>query len=439
MSRTWLWSLFVTVAVVALIADPLVLSAQVTAEEVAMQKEKGAPTLSKSELDKVAEGLKALLADLPGVKVTTDGVKVILTGKVTTTDDRTLLQQIAEAYEGIVVNLAKYDPPAEALRQYAEAIQKKINLPRVHVDIINENIVLFGEVDNEIQKLQAVGVARAYLPNVVDNLRIADTLVEIDIIFALMDLAKAKELGVDFLQRRIGLGANAAAKDVRLDEASGDGDMPSFRESVIYGVTAEITEAKLQYMIDNKVFQVLARPHLSALTNKTATVQRGGERVYELEGANVTDIKTKPYGLTVSVTPIVIADGLIRATVSIEYSTPVPKTQDFITYKTSSEVTVRQGESIVVSGLRESIQSTVENKIPILGDIPILDLFFNYKTSRVEDNELVLIITPTLPTTFTQPDYQPESKGYEKLLQEVKPERLREQTPLPEPATEEKK
>lgn len=66
------------------------------------------------------------------------------------------------------------------------------------------------------------------------------------------------------------------------------------------------------------------------------------------------------------------------------------------TNQLSSLVKVRSGEKIVLGGLISEIESKNEFKIPILGDIPLLDYFFKYKWSSLLNEEMVIIISPTI-------------------------------------------
>ena len=62
--------------------------------------------------------------------------------------------------------------------------------------------------------------------------------------------------------------------------------------------------------------------------------------------------------------------------------------------QTNTTVTVKNGQTIVISGIRQETEGRKERKVPILGDIPILDLLFSSESEDTVVSELVVFITP---------------------------------------------
>jgi general secretion pathway protein D len=62
--------------------------------------------------------------------------------------------------------------------------------------------------------------------------------------------------------------------------------------------------------------------------------------------------------------------------------------------QTNTTVTVKNGQTVVISGIRSETVSEATTKVPILGDIPVLDLFFSYQDKVEGIRELVIFITP---------------------------------------------
>jgi general secretion pathway protein D len=57
-------------------------------------------------------------------------------------------------------------------------------------------------------------------------------------------------------------------------------------------------------------------------------------------------------------------------------------------------VVTPDGEPVVIGGLMVNDKTSSENKIPILGDIPVIGNLFKHKTSSDTKNELMIFLTP---------------------------------------------
>jgi len=92
--------------------------------------------------------------------------------------------------------------------------------------------------------------------------------------------------------------------------------------------------------------------------------------------------------------------------VTVEVSIPVPDATGVLTlqkYSTTCTSLCKVGESMVLSGLVQQMASSNSSKTPILGDVPLLSLFFSNKTSDNSRNEFVIVVTPqpVFPTGAT--------------------------------------
>lgn len=67
-----------------------------------------------------------------------------------------------------------------------------------------------------------------------------------------------------------------------------------------------------------------------------------------------------------------------------------------LTRRTKTEFNVNQGETIVLSGLLQRSSSTDIDKVPLLGDIPVLGALFRSKRFQNKETELVVFVTPTV-------------------------------------------
>ena len=130
-----------------------------------------------------------------------------------------------------------------------------------------------------------------------------------------------------------------------------------------------------------------------------------------MAGTNDGSVEYKDFGLILDVTPVVRPDNTIVLKVDFEMSQPrelsIAGTDiTFDEFKTSSSAEVQVGQTIVISGLKQVTRNHVKDAIPIIGQAPILDKIFGNDTKDVEKTDIVLLLTPELPTIekkFTGP------------------------------------
>ncbi len=151
---------------------------------------------------------------------------------------------------------------------------------------------------------------------------------------------------------------------------------------------------------------VLAEPNLTALSGETADFLAGGEFPVPI-GAEDGEVKIefKPYGVGLAFTPTIIGDNRINMRIRPEVSQLT--TQGAIeannftipgisTRRTETTVELGSGQSFAIAGLIQNSGQQDLNKIPGLGDIPILGQLFKSDRFNRRETELVVIATPYL-------------------------------------------
>ncbi|MEO1574645.1 MAG: type II and III secretion system protein, partial [Pseudomonadota bacterium] len=99
--------------------------------------------------------------------------------------------------------------------------------------------------------------------------------------------------------------------------------------------------------------------------------------------------------------PVSDPSGYISSKVGVEVSDIDPSIQvlgipGFITRRTNTEMNVRDGQTMVLSGLLSSDRGKDVNKVPGLGNLPILGELFKSREFRDDETELVVFVTPSL-------------------------------------------
>jgi pilus assembly protein CpaC len=166
----------------------------------------------------------------------------------------------------------------------------------------------------------------------------------------------------------------------------------------------------------------LAQPNLTALSGETADFLAGGEFPIPLsQGLGTTTIEYKKFGVSLSYTPTVLANGRISLRVRPEVSEL--SSQNAITLNSFQvpSLTVRRAETTVELGSGQSFmiggllsnnsQNTIE-KTPGAGDIPILGNLFRSTSYRRGETELVIVVTPYLVNPINANDIKLPTDGY---------------------------
>lgn len=162
----------------------------------------------------------------------------------------------------------------------------------------------------------------------------------------------------------------------------------------------------LSLLQSNGMARVLAEPTLLAQSGQSASFLAGGEIPIPVpQGLGSVAIQYKPFGVGLDLTPTVISANRISLKVAPQaseldynnaltisgFSVPAIRTR-----RTDTTVELGDGESFVIGGLIS--KSTISNvdKVPLLGDLPIIGAFFKNLNFRSEEKELLIIVTPHL-------------------------------------------
>lgn len=159
---------------------------------------------------------------------------------------------------------------------------------------------------------------------------------------------------------------------------------------------------------ENQLARILAEPNLVAISGQTATFLAGGEvPIPVAQGGAVAGsitIEYKEFGVRLGFTPTVLTGQIIRLHVMSEVSDAVPGQVlnnglplfTFTTRRVESTIECGNGQTFALAGLlREQVRS-VADKIPGLGDLPVLGALFSSVRYQKDDTELVVLVTPQL-------------------------------------------
>lgn len=137
-----------------------------------------------------------------------------------------------------------------------------------------------------------------------------------------------------------------------------------------------------------------------------ASIKQGTEIPYQVSSgaSGATAIQSKEAVLGMEVIPTVLREGKIILNLKISQNMPelVIKQSDngetlaIDKQEIQTQVTVSDGETIVLGGIFQQQKNRGERKVPLLGDLPLLGSLFQHQRTERKRRELVIFITPTL-------------------------------------------
>jgi pilus assembly protein CpaC len=170
--------------------------------------------------------------------------------------------------------------------------------------------------------------------------------------------------------------------------------------------------ATIKALQERNLLEILAEPNLLTASGKEASFLAGGEFPFPIlqstgsgGGFAGITIQFKEFGVRLNFTPTLTSDGFIHLKVNPEVSsldfTNALTLQGFVipalaTNRVQSEMDLRDGQSFAIAGLLDNRVTQQLEKVPGIGDIPILGKLFQSRTLNKSKNELLIVVTPRL-------------------------------------------
>ncbi len=160
-----------------------------------------------------------------------------------------------------------------------------------------------------------------------------------------------------------------------------------------------VVNAQIDTLIQRGRASILAQPKIATLNNREASLLIGEEYpvVTVNQQTGFPSVQTIDVGVRLRLTPTIGDDGSITADLHPEYSQIIGFNDSFpiiANRKIDATLRVRDGETIVLGGLFEDVDSETITKFPVLGDLPVLGVFFRNRQSSHNKDEVVFFITP---------------------------------------------
>ena len=420
--------------------------------------------------------ITAALAQAPATTQTTASRDLMVTvGKSVLVDSPTVIERIAVANgalaEAVAINPREilingkaagetsmvvwqqggnrlfFDLTVQRNETHIDAVRRQLATEmggdNVSLELEDDTVFLRGTVPNLVTADRAMMIAST-LGRTINLLRVkipdTDAQILLKVKFADVDRSTANQLSISFASVGNGIGntvgsVSAGASGVSTN-ANGTLTLGTALNIFLFNRNLNLATA-IQALQSKNLLQILAEPNVLAVDGHNASFLAGGEFPYPIVqnigggGSTGISVQFKEFGIRLSFTPILMADGSIHLKVKPEVSTldfsnavvlsgfTLPALS---TRRVESEMSLADGETFAIAGLVDNRVTELLSKIPGIGDIPILGKLFQSKSLSKSKNELLVIVTPHVVRPLN-PDQVPHGPVY--------PQPFLDQTPAP--------
>ena len=343
-------------------------------------------TIYSQELTRLKKEMENILKNIEGIKIEILDSRIAVTGFLYKVKDYYKIEELKQNSKKLI-NLTSFNP--EIFPVLTKHMQEIIGeaYPYVTISFQDQKIVLTGEVSSQDEKDKLLVSLNNEYPFVVDLIKIgpgSQKLIQVDV--------RLLEISRNF-QKQIGLTYPETIKIFSLQDLiqrlahQSDGS-PSL-------------DIFLQLLSEKGYAKILSHPKLVCQNGKEASFMAGGEIPIRIISRITSQISWRSYGMILKITPTASLEQHIHTQISVELSSLDPAhTTDgipgILSRKLETAVTVKEKETIILSGLLSKNSSESQNKVPFLGDIPVLGTLFQVNRKREDQTELMIIVTPKI-------------------------------------------
>lgn len=265
---------------------------------------------------------------------------------------------------------------------------------------IRTNSLIITDISERINKIQEVAL----------KLDTKTPQVVIEAIMLTVKLNEDEKMGVDWDVTHKNRSEREFKQSLKIGGTAGT----DYFWQIKYGKTllpwANLSST-LDLLIEQKRAEILANPRVLTLDNLPATIDLTEKVPYtdtqqSTEGgaaSAISSVKFEEVPVKLIVKPHITKDNYILMNIYTEQSYRsgyvTGTTQPIIdSRKAETNVLVRDGETVVIGGLRKKENTTTINKLPILGDIPFVGVLFKKTVKAKVDTELIIFVTPHIAT-----------------------------------------
>ena len=292
------------------------------------------------------------------------------------------------------INVIKILDSVVGKKTYADPNRK----PLVSVDEESNAIVVMGPSD----EIEAIGTLVAELDKEKGQVYVQARIIEVN--DKLVD-----QIGIQYGIFGGTAGSNGLA--TFSSKLNGGSDSVSLVKSAIGLKIPNIESglalgASLNLLKENQALDVVSEPSVLAVNNKESSIYVG-EKISIQTSSSVTDGGTsrtnyqrEDVGLTLKVKPRISSEEKVTLEISTllegikETKDSTSGNPDTLKKEIKTTAILNNGESVIIGGLIENRNETTNQKVPVLGDIPVMGSLFRNDLTTMSKKNLVVIVTP---------------------------------------------
>jgi Flp pilus assembly secretin CpaC len=167
----------------------------------------------------------------------------------------------------------------------------------------------------------------------------------------------------------------------------------------------------IQGLINQQRARILSEPSLVCISGERAAFLAGGEipilQAIAAAGQAQQSVVFEPFGLRINFIPVLMENGSLTIEISPEERIPSTQNQlnvpgsaslipSFITRKAQTTVEMKPGQELFIGGLITSNNGREMNKLPLIGEVPVIGAMYRSKAFAKNESELVVAIRPEI-------------------------------------------
>ncbi|MFO0597476.1 MAG: pilus assembly protein N-terminal domain-containing protein [Myxococcaceae bacterium] len=373
-------------------------------------------SVRKQDPNEVISEIKKLLGEIEGVNVRMVGDRIYLDGQAYTQADADRIDQVVGLY-GNVKSFVKIAPNAKKLvAQNLNAAFQKAGLKNVQANVVGSTIFLEGSVESQ-QDLQKAELITKAIGEKVENLLVVGIkrMILSEVQFVEIRRQSTDRYGIKYPTDISG----TASASVNIAKELFPGN---FAQGDLASTGSGRSNFSIGFQMNDGYGRLLAQPKLVCASGEKAEFLAGGEVPIPLITNAQFTVEYKPYGVILKIRPTADRNGNIQTEIEAEVSevdisvavaiaggASIP---GFRNRKVKTNVTVRHGETIVLSGVFSHDEQKNVSKLPGLGHIPIIGELFKNRAFDSNKRELVIFVTPRI--------VNPDSDKIRTIIDDVK-------------------
>lgn len=323
--------------------------------------------------------VKSVLKEVKGLKVSTAGEKIYITGLVSNPADMELVNRVSSSGKDVVnytrlsdnVVFGEYSRLADSLFE--------LGLYDVNIKKVENSLFLDAVARTKKQVENAEYYIKSNYPLCRYDIKLVPYQIDIDVKIVELSSSESRNMGLELpaeynLSRKTILSILDVDSILHLSEGKG---------------TAKI----------------VSNPSLSSNDGELAAFHVGGAIPIKLSSRYNASLDWKNYGIILNFTPKVINDETVELSISTEFSSIDDSssssnnnnnTPSFLVREVKTIVTLDAGKAVVISGLVSKNISKSNIGLPGISNVPVLSDFFSSNDDSSASTELAVIVTPTI-------------------------------------------